>query len=353
MSICSAKAQIFMGIKAVLNIGNIILTSILIILSFTKGFGQDLLDSVKSNTKLVNDLKDTYRAFFINDVITDQKEMINVMLVDNSGEEINNMLGGYINECDALKKFHFNDKTLGTYIAQYIQLTIQSYKLVKDKGIKSPEFKKDFEKYKIEKDKYLSYLYTTYATDHFINLTEKQYYQINDKNNYIRSPDYSSYKSLKVKNLKAALEMLDSIASHTTNFQESVIYKIEIADQYVVHSDILTDNAGEIAIGKYKAILDQNKYCIYLFESWLKWRTVTQQNNGLSKTSEIPNDEYNKMREKVALVVLKYIVNNEKDEMAINEFLLMATHDNVMRFGQYQYGNQNTVEYHEIFDGMK
>jgi hypothetical protein len=31
----------------------------------------------------------------------------------------------------------------------------------------------------------------------------------------------------------------------------------------------------------------------------------------------------------------------------------MATHDNVKRFGDYQYGNQNTVEYHEIFDGMK
>jgi hypothetical protein len=232
-------------------------------------------------------------------------------------------------------------------------LTIQSYELVKDKGINSPEFKKDFEKYKSEKDKYLSYLYTSYSTGHFIKLTEEQYYKINDKNNYIKSPDYSNYKKLKVKNLKAALKMLDSITNYTSNFQESVIYQIEIADQYVVHSDTLADNDAEIAIGKYKAILDQNKYCIYLFESWLKWRTVTQQNNGLSKTSEIPNDEYNKMRGQVALVILEYIVKNEKDEMAINEFLLMATHDNVKRFGDYQFGNQNTVEYHEIFDGMK
>jgi hypothetical protein len=322
-------------------------------LGLTKSSGQDLLDSVKSNSKVITELKDTYRAFYVNDIITDQKEMINVVLNDNSDEEMKSLLNGYIKECEALKKYNFSDKALGAYIAEYIKLTVQSYKVAKDKGFKSPEFRKDYESYKSKKGKYMDYLYTTYSTGHFIKLTEQEYYKINDKNNYIKSPDYANYKILKVKNLKAALKLLDSIADHTSNFQESVIYKIEIADQYVVHSDTLKDNGGEIAIEKYKAILDQNRYCIYLFESWLKWRTVTQQNNGLSKTSEIPNDEYNKMREQVALVILKYTVGNEKDEMAINEFLLMATHDNIMRFGDYQFGNQNTVEYHEIFDEMK
>lgn len=39
--------------------------------------------------------------------------------------------------------------------------------------------------------------------------------------------------------------------------------------------------------------------------------------------------------------------------MAINEFLLIATHDIVRRFGNYPYGNQNTVEFHELFDEKK
>src|SRR5207244_148212 len=114
----------------------------------------------------------------------------------------------------------------------------------------------------------------------------------------------------------------------TTDFQEYSIYQIELADQYVKHPDSLDDNANDIAIGKYKAILDQNKHSIYLFESWLKWRLVTQQHNyGISKTSDIPNNEYDKVRAQVALTVLDFITKNDKDEMAINEFLLMATHD--------------------------
>lgn len=90
-----------------------------------------------------------------------------------------------------------------------------------------------------------------------------------------------------------------------------------------------------------------------MFEAWLKWRTVLQQMNGSSKVSQIPNDEYNKVREQEALFILEYIAENEKDEMAINQFLLFATHDIVRRFGDYPYGNQNTLEFHELFDDKK
>lgn len=81
---------------------------------------------------------------------------------------------------------------------------------------------------------------------------------------------------------------------------------------------------------------------------------VTQQYiYGISKTSDIPNGEYDKMREQVALTILNHVVKNNTDEMAINEFLLMATHDIVKRFGDYPYGNQNAVEYHETFEEKK
>jgi hypothetical protein len=80
----------------------LLLTSVFLILTLTTGFSQDLLDSVKSNTKLVNELKDAFRAFFINDVITDQKEKINVVLEDNSSKEMGNMLKGFITDCETL-----------------------------------------------------------------------------------------------------------------------------------------------------------------------------------------------------------------------------------------------------------
>jgi hypothetical protein len=329
----------------------------LLIISFFFAFtdlpGQDLLDSVKSNSKLVLELKDTYRAFHINNIITEQKELLNLFSEDNSEKDNHSLLDSFINECESLKRIHFYNSTLNSYISQYLASTIQSYEIVKSKGFKSPDFKKDYEKYKTVKAKYLDYLYSNYSTSHFIDLSERKYWEINDKNNYIKSAQYSRYKSLKVNNLKSGLALLDSIIGHASDFQESCIYQIESADQYVKHKDILGSDADEIAIQKYKAILDQKKYCIYLFETWLKWRTVTQQRNGLSKTSEIPNDEYDKVREQVALVILEYVAKNEKDKMAINESLLMATHDIVKRFGEYQFGNQNTVEYHEIFDEGK
>jgi hypothetical protein len=239
-------------------------------------------------------------------------------------------------------------------VSKYLTLTIQNYKIAQKKGFSSSEFKQDFEKYKKAKGEYMNYLYSTYSTNHFVSMTEEKYWETNDKNNYIKSSDYATYKSLKTTNLNDALILLDKISKQTNDFQEYSVYKIELADQYVKHSDSLGDNANEIAIEKYKAILDQKKYSIYLFESWLKWRLVNQQHiYGISKTSDIPNKEYDKLREQVALTILEYITKNDKDEMAINEFLLMATHDIVMRFGDYPYGNQNTVEYHQTFDEKK
>lgn len=324
------------------------------VLLFSDTYSQDLLDAVKSNSKLVVELKDAYRAFHINNIITEQKEMINLFLNDGSDAETKTLLDGYIKVCDSLKIVHFKNDTLNSYISKYLALTIQSYKIAQSKGFSSSEFKKDFEKYKKTKGEYMNYLYSTYSTNHFVSMTEEKYWQTNDKNTYIKSSDYATYKSLKATNLKEALKLLDKLTKQTTDFQEYSIYQIELADQYVKHSDSLGDNANETAIAKYKAILDQKKYCIYLFEAWLKWRLVTQQHiYGISKTSDIPNSEYDKMREQVALTILDYITKNDKDEMAINEFLVMATHPIVMRFGDYPYGNQNTVEYHETFDEKK
>jgi len=323
------------------------------ILLFSDSYSQDILDAVKSNSKLVIELKDAYGAFHINNIITEQKEMINV-LDDASGAEMKQLLGDYINACDSLKIVSFKNDTLKSYISKYLASTIQSYKIGQNKGFSSSEFKKDFEKYKTAKSEYMDYLYSTYSTNHFIKMTEEKYWQTNDKNNYIKSKDYTKYNSLKKTNLKEAMKLLDNLINNTDDFQEFSIYQIEFADQYVKHSDILGDEVNETAIKKYKSILDQKKYSIYLFEAWLKWRIVNQQHiYGISKTSDIPNKLYDKIREEVALTILKYITENEKDEMAINEFLLMATHPIVMRFGDYPYGNQNTVEYHETFDEKK
>lgn len=329
----------------------LLLTITLSVFHFSDTYSQDILDTVKSNLKLIIELKDAYSAFHINNIITDQKEMINIYHNDGSDTEMKTLLGNYIKVCDSLKIVHFKNDTLNTYVSKYLALTIQSYKIAQSKGFSSSAFKKDFEMYKKLKGEYMNYLYSIFSTHHFISMSEEMYWKNNDKNTYIKSSDYATYKSLKSKSLKEALKLLDNLTKQTTDFQECSIYQIELADQYVKHSDSLGENANERAIGIYKSILDQKKYSIYLFEAWLKWRLVNQQHiYGISKTSDIPNNLYDKLRREVALTILDYISKNDKDEMAINEFLLIATHPIVLRFGDYPYGNQNTVEFHETFD---
>ncbi|MDI3319485.1 hypothetical protein [Pinibacter soli] len=322
-------------------------------LAFSVTYAQDLLDNIKDNSKLTKELKDVYRAFHINNIIVEQKELINIYQ-DAEETDLKELYTSSIKACDSLKQIHFYNDTLNSLVSKYLTSTIRSYNILQSKGINSVDYKKDFEKYKAETEKYMKYLYSTYSTNHFVNLTEDVYWKANDKNNYIKSKEYPGYGTLKTKDLKEALALLESIAKQTTDFQEYSIYQIELADQYEKNRKSLGDSASEIAVEKYKTILDQRKYSIYLFEVWLKWRTVTQQNvYGLSKTSEIPNRDYDRLREQVALTILHFIVDHPKDEMAINEFLLMATHDIVKRFGDYPYGNQNTVEYHDFFDEAK
>lgn len=330
---------------------SLLLTFTFSVLLFSDTYSQDLLDTVKSNSKLVIELKDVYRAFHINNIIKDQNEMTVVFLDDRSDAEMKTLLDGYINVCDSLKNVHFKNDTLNAYVSQYLIGTIQIYKIAQSKGFSSLALNNYLKKYSKLKGEYMNYLYSTYSTNHFVSMTEEMYWQTNDKNNYIKSPEYELYKSLKETNLKEALIVLEKLTKQTSDFQEYSIYQIELADQYIKHTDSLGDNAYETAIGKYKSILDQKKYSIYLFEAWLKWRLVNQQHiYGISQLDDIPNNLYDKMREEVAGTILDYITKNDKDEMAINEFLLMATHPIVERFGDYQYGNQNTLEYLQTFD---
>jgi hypothetical protein len=307
----------------------------------------DQFDSVKSNLKIINDLKDIYRAYNINHIITSQKEMITLFIDDENS--LNGFLNSCLKVCDSLKKQHISDGSLKRRVGNYLSHTINNFKLMKDKGINSVEFKMDLETYKTYQTEYLKYIASNFPMNRFTDLTEEKYWETLEKTNYIKSKEYSTYLNLKKANLQESLLLLTKISQKTIDFQERTIYQIELADQYVKHNDVL-ENGDQIAIERYKAILNENKYCLYLFESWLKWRTVYQQNNGLSITSDIPNNDYNKIRDKEALLLLDYISRNSKDDMAINQFLLFATHDIVRRFGSYKYGNQNTLEYHDMFD---
>ncbi|MGE5109030.1 MAG: hypothetical protein ACM3H8_15945, partial [Sphingobacteriales bacterium] len=257
------------------------------------------LDVVKDTSKLTKDLKDLYKAHNINHIIADQNEMINLYLSEDGPDELNKLLSEYIKKCEALKPPNISNNTLKSLLENYITGTIKNYQVMKLKGFKSSDFKKDYSNYKKVKEKYMDYLMNIYTTNYFVNLTEDKYWKVLDKKNYVKDNRYASLQTTKENNLRTAMQILDTLSDSTLNFQEKTIYKIALADMYVREKSLGT-YAWDTAISIYKFILEKKEYSLYLFESWIKWRTVSQQSNGLSKSSEIPNDEYDKVREQVA-----------------------------------------------------
>ena len=100
-----------------------------------------------------------------------------------------------------------------------------------------------------------------------------------------------------------------------------------------------------------KEIFNKKEYSLYLFEAWVKWRSLYQfENGGSSKYSKIDNKFYDSKRKEIANVIFSYISKHKKDKMAINQFLVLASHDIIKIHGEYPYGNQNVVEFHSFFE---
>jgi hypothetical protein len=329
---------------------------LLILLNLTATPKTDLLDSVKSDKQVIIDLKDVYRTYYINHIIDEQKENVNLYLHLDERNKLKDLLLANIKECEGLEKLFIANKIIKEHLLRYLSRTIRNYRILYKKGFESGDFKKDYTDYKIQRKAYLDFISSQFSMDKFIKLGEDEYWKRIDKKNYIKSKQYEVYEKVKGIDYLQGLKILDSLVAQTSEYQERSIYQIELADNYVKYYQHLNydlDSSFNIAITHYRSVLDQKKYCLYLYESWVKWRSVTQKTFGASNSSEIPNKTYNEIRAQVAKVILDHIGENENNEMAINQFLVVATHDNVMRFGQYKYGNQNAVEFEELFQVLE
>ena len=336
----------------------------------------DLLDKVQSDTKLINDLKDAYRTFNVYHAITDFNEVISIRLSnlnnpDTSPAEsfvsdtlgltpevyLKNTADSLISACKKLQGVDISDDSLRSYIGSYISSTIRIARVLIDKGYKSREFIVDYEIYMKLSENYLSSVSKANSLERFTPLTDDQYWKTIEKKNYIRQNEFGEYKAIVDQDLMAGFSILDQLTKTSTNFQESNIYQIELADQFMKKDSLIRSDLSpvesptprHIAILKYHAILGRQVYSLYLFEAWLKWRTAKQSGYGFSKYSYIPNAEYEQMREKAALVVLDYVSRHQKDDMAINQFLLFATHEIVTRFVDYPFGNIAEVDFYQLF----
>jgi hypothetical protein len=87
----------------------------------------------------------------------------------------------------------------------------------------------------------------------------------------------------------------------------------------------------------------------YLHEVWRTWRCLKQIEQSPSRDGMILNLEYNQMRYRCLNTILRKIIKNTKDIKAINDFLFLATYDNIVRFNEFPYGNSANLERMMLF----
>lgn len=179
-----------------------------------------------------------------------------------------------------------------------------------------------------------------YHVSHYGKLSEDEYWKNYNKENYVLN--YDSIHGLYADETES-VENLELLVSNEKDFNKKCIYLLEYARVYYT---LNWDKKKDI-IDCLEKTLRSNEYSIYLYETWRIWRILLQ--DGLSRDSEINNEYYNQLRMVCANTILNYIINHQSDIMAINQFLILSSIDNVYRYGEYPYGNQIAIEKLHLF----
>jgi len=179
-----------------------------------------------------------------------------------------------------------------------------------------------------------------YHVSHYGKLSEDEYWKNHNKKNYVSN--YDSIHELYKDGIES-VENLELLISNEKDFNKKCIYLIEYAiGDYYLYWDKKYD-----IIDCIEKALRSNEYSIYLCDIWRIWRVFLQE--GLSRDSEIDNEYYNQLRMVCANTILNYIINHQSDIMAINQFLILSSIDNVYRYGKYPFGNQIAIEAMYLF----
>lgn len=196
------------------------------------------------------------------------------------------------------------------------------------------------------KDDLYAYLSKKYHVQTFGQLDEDKYLDEYSPSNVV--PEWEQICESRGK--EGMVEGLLKKYNAAKDFDARCIYAIELAHAYEADLDTWKmEDSQNPSIPIMESLMKVGKYSLYLNELWQKWRALCQDSKGASKDSEIPNWLYNDYRNICCCTILAYIVQNPQDIKAINEFLVMASKENIMREGDFNYGNQNVVDMYYLF----
>ncbi len=297
------------------------------------------------------ELEDVVKVYDVHHKIDDQGDRVNVSIGYGGSLDMVDEYMEWLKKRGSVLKLH--DKVLQRKLLEYMDATAENYQILQKAGEKSDEFKKSCKLYGEKRQTFVTFLLITFDFSKYVSFSEAYYWEHIDKGCYTKNPLYGVYqKHIKAKKYDLALKLIDRIIERTQNFQEKSIYLIEKFDLFVKYEEHLTtksEDLGKEAIKGYLGIIDSEQYSLYLFETWRKWRSVSQCRNGSSRLSEIPNEKYYAVRKKVVKTILDYLKKNPSDEMAVNQFFQISTSPIIKAVGDYSYGNDNVIEYHQLF----
>ena len=179
-----------------------------------------------------------------------------------------------------------------------------------------------------------------FALDHYGKITVEDVDKFLDGRKFISN--YDSIYALRLEQSEENERYLKKMAQQASDLDRKSLYTIEYAHQRRYEE-------SHPALPMLEELMVSKEYSRYLYEVWQTWRCVKQVGISPSRDGMIQNLEYNQMRFRCLNTVLKQIVNHPKDIMAINQFMFLASYDNIIRYSSYMFGNSAPLEQMMLF----
>jgi len=182
-----------------------------------------------------------------------------------------------------------------------------------------------------------------YNVDRYVRLDDTTYWKHYDKSRVDKN--YDQIEAKFGSNDGQLISMLRLAFARTKDIDRKCVIALELA-----HVTDATDDAGiSVAAPLLLQCMQQGQYSIYLMEVWWTWRTLVQLAHGASKDADLLNQCFNKAKMVCLYTILQEVERTSGDRFAINELLVLSSIENIYRYGAFAFGNQNLVDYYQIF----
>jgi hypothetical protein len=252
---------------------------------------------------------------------------------------------------DSLDGLIFKNDTLRKLAKRYINSTREYLRIVQDSKSENWQVKAYLLDVSLDVDALMKYAKKRYALNRFTALREENYYREIEKNQYWNKQDLAKVNEMPNYPWRSKAEAIKKVAEHATDANQRAVAWIRYADFYEQNRNNFKAGEDTVALGVYAELAFSKEYHLYKYEAWRKWRCLYQMIHfGATTNAFIFNKYYDNMRFIALQAISKQLSVDPSDALAMNEYFLLATHGPILRYGDYNGGNQVVMEMSELFD---